>query len=608
MYFIKNIRIINDTDNVSELALDAGLNIIYDPSNTGKSLICECIDFMFGGDAKKLEKPSLKVKSVSIDLDIDGKQLTLYRELKSNQISVSGNYDVIENGTYQTGRGSKKNPPLNSLWLQLMGIEHPVRIYQYMNKTKQSLTVRTFVHTFLINETRLGGDNSILKNGGEKYQKNIPVAALTSLIYLATENNYIPEGEENDDKIEIVTARKAATQELVDLSMTALSESRFVSLPAPRDNKSVDEIQKDIEDLLETIEATENQLGGALSECERLASDILEIDSKIAECKMLENRYSSLRSQYESDIRRLTFIAEGEIHKKNVIKIEYCPFCNGELSKAQSESCVDAAAAEVDKIEMQIADLRSANRALAYEMRLLEAKKNSIVNERQSVQSTIRGELRPKVESLRERLADFTSALEHAKAEELIESFSKILKEKMDEVNGEEVDSDIQFDIRAKVREVLKKPLEDRLTAVLKECNYEHFVGVRFDEDETCDVIVNGSTKLSQGQGFRAFLNTVTAIALQEVIDGYNRYRLPLMLVDSPIMSLKEREEEKGTEITSNSMRRGLFQYMVEHCQCRQTIVIENEIPELDYKNANLIYFTKKENNGRYGLINGYRD
>ncbi|MCD8120677.1 MAG: hypothetical protein LUE65_00315 [Clostridiales bacterium] len=73
-------------------------------------------------------------------------------------------------------------------------------------------------------------------------------------------------------------------------------------------------------------------------------------------------------------------------------------------------------------------------------------------------------------------------------------------------------------------------------------------------------------------------------------------------------MSLKEREEEKGTEITSNSMRRGLFRYMVEHCQCRQSIVIENEIPELDYKNANLIYFTKKENNGRYGLINGYRD
>lgn len=32
-------------------------------------------------------------------------------------------------------------------------------------------------------------------------------------------------------------------------------------------------------------------------------------------------------------------------------------------------------------------------------------------------------------------------------------------------------------------------------------------------------------------------------------------------------------------------------------------IVIENEIPEIDYSNVNLIHFTKNANTGRYGFL-----
>ena len=606
MYFIKKIRIITENDTVSELPLDSGVNIIYGPSNTGKSLICECIDFLFGGDARKLKKPVLKVKSVALELDVDGKKLTLFRELESNQIIVTGDADGIEKGTYATGKGSKKTPPINKLWLHLMGIEDVTKIYQYQNKSTQSLTVRTFIHTFLINETRMGGDNSILKSG-EGYTKNIPVATLTALIYLATENNYGADVQESPEGDEVVKAKKSATQKLVDLSMAALSEKRFTALPEPKDNRSVDDIQKDIDELLATIESAEEMLGNALARNQELASSILKIDNKYAECKMLKSRYSSLRSQYESDIRRLTFIAEGELHKENIKKIEYCPFCNGELDIKQSESCVEAAIAEVDKIELQIADLREADIAIEAEMQKLVEKKREIMAQKEDVQMTIRGELRPKVDSLRDRLSDFTAALEHAKAAELVDSFVSILKEKMDEVIDDGDGSENAFDIRSKVKEVFTKLIDEKLTAILKSCNYENFVGARFDI-ESCDVVVNGSEKMTQGQGFRAFLNAVMAIVIQECLEDYNKHLLPLMLIDSPIMSLKEREENVGTEVTTNSMRSGLFNYMIQNCACRQTIILENEIPNLKYDGVNLIHFTKRENDGIYGLIKEYRE
>ena len=46
-----------------------------------------------------------------------------------------------------------------------------------------------------------------------------------------------------------------------------------------------------------------------------------------------------------------------------------------------------------------------------------------------------------------------------------------------------------------------------------------------------------------------------------------------------------------------------LFENIVNNQKGIQTIVIENEIPEINYKDANIIHFTKEKNNGRYGFL-----
>lgn len=50
-------------------------------------------------------------------------------------------------------------------------------------------------------------------------------------------------------------------------------------------------------------------------------------------------------------------------------------------------------------------------------------------------------------------------------------------------------------------------------------------------------------------------------------------------------------------------MRSGLFENIASTSEGIQTIVIENEIPEIDYSNVNLIHFTKNANTGRYGFL-----
>ena len=98
------------------------------------------------------------------------------------------------------------------------------------------------------------------------------------------------------------------------------------------------------------------------------------------------------------------------------------------------------------------------------------------------------------------------------------------------------------------------------------------------------------------------------ALAVQEMLSDYDLHKTNLLVMDSPILSLKEKEENVGTQVTSDSMRSGLFQYMIDRQEMAQIIILENDVPNLDYSTAHCVHFTKKEKDGRYGLIEGYRD
>ena len=612
MYYIKRFVIASKTESGerigSTLDLAPGLNIVYGPSNTGKTLILDCVDFMLGGEARRLYKPALRIYAVTMILDVDGAEVSLYRELdeKKNDIIVISKAPGIEGGTYTVGAKTKDKDTISSLWLKLMGINKDVKIIrQIEDSMEQALTVRTFYHFFVINENRISGENSILKAGSQTYTKNIPVPTITSLIYLAKELNYISPNGAPKTSSKIITVKRTTAQSIVDGSVNAMRERETISIKSD-DPRTVEEIQTEINEILEQISAAEDSLQKTTDRDQIVTNQLIEITSAIAESTILKNRYNALRTQYESDMRRLTFIAEADIHKGKIPKLDHCPFCNGELPKEKTQSCLDAAIAEADKIELRIKDLQYADEALSKEMDKLQSQREALVREQQQVQAAIRGELRPQVEALRDKLAIFTAALEKAKAKEMLKHFTEVLNEQLLRIKSEDEFSN-DFDVREKIREVLQEPLERLLTEILEKCNYDNYVGSRFDED-MCDVVVNGSEKLSQGQGFRAFLNSVMALAVQEMLNEFNMHMPHLLVMDSPILSLKEREEDKGTEITSDSMRGGLFQYMIEHEKNRQTIILENEIPTLDYSTANIIHFTRKIGDGRFGLIEGYRD
>lgn len=595
MYYIKQITLVRNDETKSELNLKQGLNIIYGESNTGKSLIVDCIDYIFGSKKKPRFGDKLDIKKVEILLVVDDGEINMSREVGSNDVIVSSTFSEISSGTYKTG---KTHNSLNSIWLKIMGIDENTKVLQTLNGKTQSLTLRTFYHTFLIDEGRAQSQNSVLSNG-LGFDGRASTAVLSTLMFLATGENNLP-NEVGKERI-IRKERVDAVKKFVDRSLQRIGNTKMSDIEE-LSSRNPNELSDNINDLLNEIEAKEGVLKSALDEKNKIASEVIELDNQLHECKVLKNRNSILLTQYSSDIKRLTFIAEGDIHSSDYPKLEVCPFCNGKLSKDKATSCLDAAIAEVDKIEAQINDVQSLQKSIEAEMIEFNDKKQQYIKRINEIDTKIRAELRPQISNLKQYLEKYKSALNYHKAKEMIEQFSNVLTSELKTTENEE-SKEVKIDIKSKFSEVFEEKLTKELAFLLKECNYQNYKSSSFDLDNY-DVIVNDQLKNTQGQGFRAYLNTIMALAVQNCLCDYGKYYPQLLVIDSPILSLKEKDDNQISE----TMKEGLFKYFINHQENKQTIIIENSVPKLDYSSVNIIEFTKDENRGRYGLIENYRD
>ena len=373
----------------------------------------------------------------------------------------------------------------------------------------------------------------------------------------------------------------------------------------PEDEISPEELQLKIDAVKKDIQEAENTIEKMTSESRTLANEVIQIDQRITEAKVLRNRYQSLMTQYESDIKRLTFIAEGDMHREMLPKLDHCPFCNGELPKDKEESCIEAAVAEVSKIELQIKDLLSAEEHLDEEIEELSVLRQEKEEARRSVQQKIRSVLEPKLTELNSDLNGFRVALGKQKVAEIYDKVADTITTELEETLDN--DATLDIDVKGKIKEIIAEPLSDLLYSILKSVNYENLEKAVFDVD-SCDIRINGKvSKAVQGQGYSAYLNAIMAIALQELFNQFNLYKPNILVMDSPILSLAEKRK-KGDLQASTQMKAGLFKYMDEHTVGYQSIVVENFIPDIKYMNANLIEFTKDPENGRYGLVESYHE
>ncbi|MEG2012904.1 MAG: AAA family ATPase [Anaerovoracaceae bacterium] len=601
-FYIDKLVVSGSNHKSSVIDFNVGLNLIIGPSNTGKSLVMDCIDYAFGF-TPKVNRPSKIVDNnngyevVTLHLKTASGTVILERKIADTKITVSGTDPSIEHDSYSVGSNAKKS--INSIFLSLLGIDDEHKVLSSESGSTQKVTWRSMLHLFFMRQPDVAREASALMAPGAIGKTASPAVLLYLLTGQDANNLEKPEDPEISkakkkalmvyirDKAERLTIRREELEEL-------LATSGDTNI-----QKVIKEIRKEIADLRKKLDA-------ASLESQKLMSEIYEQNGKLSECNTVVHNFSVLHQQYQSDIRRLGFIVDGKLHLSNAPAKKHCPFCDSEITMKPTPQYIDASAAELDKIKMHLSELLEAQRSIDKQkavtvenIRVLETRKGQI-------DSLISDQLLPQLSAFQEQLEKKLYTMQLTGELGVIRQNEIQYRSELFEKETEETPENPKYNIFGYYDYELVHGFEKKLIEVLKTSKIGGATTARLNM-KNFDLEINNLNKaVSMGGGFCGILNTIIAYTMSAYIIEKGGKAPGFFASDSSLTQLSEAEHI----LQGDTIKQNFVQYLVNHALERQVIMVEQKkrmpfIPKEDYDaGIHIIEFSRNKSEGRYGFLN----
>ena len=566
---------------------DKELTIISSPSNTGKTTIILCIDYIFGSDNPPFARTT-GYETIILFVRTENGSVQFMRKLESNKIDVVSSDDRIESGTYKHRIATKSMEAISKVWLTLIGIEDDHDIIANENFRPQHLTWRTFLPAFLIKERQIERESSILMPEGGVKSIQGRTAFLSSLLFLIYGNDF-----SNFDKRESKkerSIRKAAVENYINKELSGVADREQSILDMIKAFDGLD-VQKEIDSAVQALSDIEEKISTAMSSSQSLLNSMMVKKERLTECQMLISRYAALKTQYSADIKRLSFIVDGETVMQYVDHDDTCPFCDGKMPKQKTKSYVDAARSELSRIVAQYNDLVGAEKDIEQQIKELQAEVALLAEQKSNIEDLIAKELKPKAKDLTGTIDAYRVYIQLKNELEVIHRLADGWNNDLRDMQNEE-ESDIKYKPMEKFDDRFWSGMDAALYDILTECKYTPLVSARFSKS-SFDLEINGQPKaLTQGKGYCSILNTIVVMAFRKFMMKNAVYNPGLHIVDTPLHGIDEGTKNE----TSDSVQTALFQYFINSREMGQLIIVENKrtLPELDYDQSGVkrIIFT----------------
>lgn len=596
-FYIKQVIASGKGKTDSVIDLTPGLNIIKGRSNTGKTCIIKCIDYCFGSKKKPFDE-SFGYDTISIQICSTLGDIKVTRVFGKNQVQVITNIAGFDNGTYDLIYNPKKKeklPILSDLLLQAIGIDSEHQIIKNKYYDRRRLTWRTFLSLMLFHVGDIAKEESII----EPDQATEKTAFLSALLFILSGNDFSNVDAQSERTLR--KAKKTAVEEYVNKKISAAADKRKELQTHLSAFDGLD-VEKLMQETLESLQAAEKEIADAVSQSQDLFRQIVDLQGKSAECDLLQSRYSALRSQYVSDVKRLSFIVKGEVSLKQVTHNKICPFCDGTIPERNQQSYIESAQAELNRITGQMAGLAKTEQDVAAEQTAIKEQLSVLSAKRDEIETLIAKELRPQAEKFEEALRSYRTYIQIKQEFEVIGTIASSYETDLRNLPSDD-ESNPEFHPKEYFGKEFQEGLDKLLKDALTECCYDNLTSARFNMQDF-DIEINGHKKSStHGQGYCSYLNSIIAFAFRQYLFANAAYDPGFLVIDTPLLGL----DQGLSDMDPESMRTALFSFFANHQEEGQVIILENikHIPEMDFEStgANVITFTKGLAEGRYGFL-----
>jgi len=602
-FYIEKLIVSSGGHKTTVIDFKPGLNFILGPSNTGKSLIMDCIDYVFGFTPKKT-RPSKIVDNnygyerIALHLATDNGTVILERKIGDSKIAVSGTDSSVDHGSYSVGNSAKKN--INSVYLHLLGIDEPhsVRSSEKDSKT-QALTWRSMLHLFFIRQGDVARESSSLlapRSVG-------PTSSAAALLFLLTGQD-ANDLEANEDP-KISEAKKKALIAYIQAKVNDLG-ARREKLEEALSAANITDPRASIEQVRKEIAVLQAQLDSATKESQEIMSQIYEWNGKLSESRTVGRNFAVLRQQYQSDIRRIGFVVEGAENAFPVRKKVKCPICGEEIERVRDTTFIDASAAELEKIKRHLSELSDAQRSVDRQEKVIAATIRTLEEKKESVDKLISEQLQPQLSAFEERLEEQLKLIRLSNELEIVRQDEIQYKSELFDRETEEISESTKHSIFEDYTYDIIHGFEEKLREILTASKVGGAATVRLNM-ENFDIEIDGKKKpVISGGGHCGILNTITTLAISAYLIGLDRPAPGFYAVDSSLTQLSEAEYKEQ----SDTIKQNFIEYLIAHAHERQVIIVEQTkrmpfVPsENDDSGIRVVQFTRNKEEGRYGFLN----
>lgn len=614
-FMLKKLQATGENVGPAEVSFTPGFNLITGASNTGKSYILQCLDFMFGSDRppKEIYESQSYTK---LFLELEDHKATVYTLERSLQGGDFHLYDrsIKELNDAESPRIIKANPDPtkdNSIsWflLSLCGIG-PTKIRKNSRNETANLSFRTISHLFVVNETSIIAEESpvLLKEAIAVTNTKIK-SAFKFLLTGIDDSSLIASPDP-----EMLKAQDAAKREVIDQLISDLEkriESQQVSDENIR-NRAI-HLEREIELATTALSLTSITVQERQQDRETAWREQQEADSRLIVISELLKRFELLRQHYQSDLKRLEFISEGEHYFEQLEAIN-CPLCGTLLENHAYQKMCEVRTGEIDNLqrasEEEAAKIRSHLQDLEGTVATLIEERSALLTTSQQKKQVVAEADRFIAEELRPKLIASKMELDHLLSDQRALAEIDINTQRLDELKQIRVSIDNGDGQSPPVRQqssgfstfALRK-LCDSIDVILREWKYPDVGIVEFNERQM-DLVINGKPRQSNGKGVRALLHAAFAIGLMRYCKNNDFPHPYFVVLDSPLTTLKEGGSNESEDEVSGEIQRAFFEALSRSPKDEQIIVLENKVPSSEIKDrVNYIEFTGATNGGRKGF------
>lgn len=602
-FYIDKLIVSGGGHTTTVIDFKPGLNFILGPSNTGKSLVMDCLDYAFGFTPKK-NRPSKIVDNnygyerVALHLITGNGTVILERKIGNTKIAVSGTDPTVDHGTYSVGHKAKKN--INAVYLHLLGIDevHSVRSAEKGSKI-QDLTWRSMLHLFFLRQADVARESSALLAPGSVGH----TASAAVLLYLLTGQDANDLTADEDPKIS--EAKKKALIGYIQEKINEFTRRRE-TLEETLSSSAITDPRSSIEQVRKEIAELQAQMDAATRESQQLMSQIYDWNGKLSESRTVGHNFAVLRQQYQSDIRRIGFIVDGASSVSPVRKKVICPICGEETERVQDTSFIDASATELEKIKCHLAELSDAQHSVENQQKTIIATIRTLEEKKKSIDTLISEQLQPKLSVFEEKLEQQLSLIRLTSELEIVRQNETQYRSELFNKETEETSEPSKHNIYEDYDYDIIHGFEEKLREILQASKIGGAASARLNM-ENFDIEIGGFKKsVSMGGGFCGILNTITTLAMSGYLIALDRNAPGFYAVDSSLTQLSEAEHKEQ----SDTIKQNFIEYLISHAHERQVIIVEQTkrmpfVPdESDEDGVHVIKFTRNRKEGRYGFLN----